>query len=748
MKRAFLYILVLLASVIGASAQEAIYVYRNDGGFDAFLREDVDSITCSRIGVDSLYHADWQMQLVHTPDSIYRIPLAVIDSVGFVTPEPVLSADVFLLTSAHDAYLQAADTLSFVLAAATPASMRPSRGNVVVSACDCMSFPHGIMARVLSMAEADGGGIKYVCEKARLEDVYDRLVLCEKCVADDMRDTPVRSKAFGEVDTSRDYTLWDRTFDKTISTDNTNTHVNVRDIAGATVTIRLLRGQPSYFRLDLRNRFQSSFDFSAGLEAESGHEFPVGEAKELPRIPIPGTVLWFTPTVSLKSYFLARGEVNLDFAAHLDRSDAFSFVYKGGEWSYHHVPRTDVGVDVASFSVRGSVEVGLRPDLLFGLCGSATGLGLTYSVGLKESAEFKFDALEYLENGGAYAALRDSYVRTTMPQRVNAYAQIGLFESGDRWDMPPFEVEPQWGDDTYLLPLFGEVASTVNNDARTVSLKADVSRDLLMPVELGFSIYEGEDKLIARKYLGEKYRRRQEWPSDGLQADFSDLVPGKAYTAYPTVRIMGTDLTASSSEAFKVLVVACPDENHPHLIDLGLPSGTRWACCNVGAHDPAGFGDYFAWGETVAKQEFKDCVTQGKELDDISGDAAYDAARANWGSPWRMPTKEEIDELQMEARWTWVSQGGYNGILLKGPSGGSIFLPAAGWYDWSGLHGTERFGCYWSSTPYPFKERPEYNNQAGYFYFYDMNAFTNWYPRGNGYPVRAVSSFTVNGSPH
>ena len=82
-------------------------------------------------------------------------------------------------------------------------------------------------------------------------------------------------------------------------------------------------------------------------------------------------------------------------------------------------------------------------------------------------------------------------------------------------------------------------------------------------------------------------------------------------------------------------------------IDLGLPSGTRWATCNIGAATPSAPGGLYAWGETVTKTSYMpdNSKTHGKDMDDISGNATYDVATAKWGKGWRMPTKEEFDEL-------------------------------------------------------------------------------------------------------
>ena len=362
--------------------------------------------------------------------------------------------------------------------------------------------------------------------------------------------------------------------------------------------------------------------------------------------------------------------------------------------------------------MHGSVEVGLRPDILFGLCGSATGLGFVYRVGLKESVDFKFDALEYAQNGGAYAALRDSYARTTVPQSVNAYAQIGLFGQSVRWDMPPFQVEPQWGSDKYLLPLFGETTVTVNKENRSAALRTDVSRDLLLPVELGYSVFDKDENLVGRKYLDVKYLNSNEWPFNGVETNFTDLESGKTYTAYPTVRIMGTDMTAVPEKEFEIETDnnMCPDSHHPHMIDLGLPSGTKWSCCNVDAYKPEDYGGYYAWGETEEKSVYNlNTYLYGNGLndwihigDEISG-TRYDVAHIKWGAPWRMPNEKEIRELLDNCKHKRFQLNGINGILVTGPSGKFVFLPLAGFRNENGLCGVGwNNGWYWSSTlPHP-----------------------------------------------
>lgn len=134
-------------------------------------------------------------------------------------------------------------------------------------------------------------------------------------------------------------------------------------------------------------------------------------------------------------------------------------------------------------------------------------------------------------------------------------------------------------------------------------------------------------------------------------------------------------------------------------VDLGL--SVRWATCNVGASSPSDYGDYYAWGETTTKSSYTDdnSRTYKVRMDDISGNPKYDAATANWGEGWRMPTKEELEELVDKCDWQWTTQGGHNGYKVTGPNGNSIFLPAAGWRIESPFGDAVDYGSYWSSTP-------------------------------------------------
>ncbi len=171
-------------------------------------------------------------------------------------------------------------------------------------------------------------------------------------------------------------------------------------------------------------------------------------------------------------------------------------------------------------------------------------------------------------------------------------------------------------------------------------------------------------------------------------------------------------------------------------VDLGLPSGLKWATCNVGASSPEEYGDYYAWGETSTKSIYTsdNSLTYGKSMSDISGNATYDVARSKWNGTWRMPTLAEIEELKNECTWEWTTQGGHSGYKVTAKNGNSIFLPAAGFRNGTTFYRVGEYGGYWCSTPNESDPYCAYSLR-----FFPTNHGYDEYYRTDGRCVRPVS---------
>ena len=143
-------------------------------------------------------------------------------------------------------------------------------------------------------------------------------------------------------------------------------------------------------------------------------------------------------------------------------------------------------------------------------------------------------------------------------------------------------------------------------------------------------------------------------------------------------------------------------------VDLGLPSGFKWAKCNVGAKTPTEFGKYFRWGE----------VTDAREMGNYSNydynKPFEDAATYHMGGAWRMPTTEEFRELYDNTRNEWVKnyQGsGVSGRLFTSKvNGQALFFPAAGYCSNGSVSNVGTYGYVWSSSL----------NTSGPYYAYDL----------------------------
>ena len=221
--------------------------------------------------------------------------------------------------------------------------------------------------------------------------------------------------------------------------------------------------------------------------------------------------------------------------------------------------------------------------------------------------------------------------------------------------------------------------------------------------------------------------------------------------AYMKFEAAGKNFVAGTAYAYTLTNGEKLNALPVNAVDLGLPSGTLWADRNVGADAPEAYGDYFAWGETEPKDYYdwstykwcngsydtqtKYCTSSyfgtvdNKTTLDLEDDAAY----VNMGSDWRMPTYAEMQELMNNCTTTWTTQNGVYGRKVTGKNGNSIFLPAAGYREYSSLYNAGSDGDYWSSSFYEFSPYDAYE-----LYFLSVNCGWSSNYRYYGQSVRAV----------
>ena len=206
-------------------------------------------------------------------------------------------------------------------------------------------------------------------------------------------------------------------------------------------------------------------------------------------------------------------------------------------------------------------------------------------------------------------------------------------------------------------------------------------------------------------------------------------------TVFVAAFTFGSCSKDDDDEKEKTVVENNPKFGDHEYVDLGLPSGTLWATCNVGASKPEEYGDYFAWGETQTREKYswndykwggimyskltKYCIDSSFGTVDNRTELLPedDAATANWGSSWRTPSSAQINELCNPSYTTteWTALNGVNGLKITSKKNGkSLFLPAAGECNlvlgFVGAH-----GYYWSRSLFP----------EGSCWAYNLNFYTN-----------------------
>lgn len=286
-------------------------------------------------------------------------------------------------------------------------------------------------------------------------------------------------------------------------------------------------------------------------------------------------------------------------------------------------------------------------------------------------------------------------------------------------------------------------------------------------------------------HVGETFTQEVTTTSDGQVSYLSSdtnvatvdaatgLVTAKANgEATIVVIITATSKYPAASAAYTIVVETANQHNGHEYVDLGVVVDGKkilWAKTNIGAEKPADYGDYYAWGETETKSNYSSSIYKyyqyfeevpgtedpvtgiisggkpaGYQYVDIGTDISgteYDVAHVKWQGDWRMPSLKEQNALRSQCEWTWVQMKNSDGqvvtgykVAKKGDSNTFIFLPAAGYRNFSGLNSAGSYGDYWSSSLYT----SDTSDASYYLAFNSSSQNTYSILRSYGHSVRAV----------
>ena len=289
MKRLFftLFTTIMTISGMAQTIGEAFYIYRNDGQFNAFLRDEVDSIAYSYYDVDSLYYDEIVTQIVYTADSIYKIPLASIDSVSFVTPETKYTPQVVKMEPLLP-YIVGVDGLKLTFSSDIPSNMFPKKDDVLVlDKFDYEQFPAGFAGRMLSK-----DGMQIICDSVCFEDIYERFLCYGYYTAvndnNDLENSRVRFVAKRRVGGNVSSSVQVK---GTLGSTGTGLYTSVDGRIGLDLrfTFKYNTGEPVYYDISLTPEL--SFNLEAG--AKGSFSAPLDLDVPLLAIPIPVSHFYF-----------------------------------------------------------------------------------------------------------------------------------------------------------------------------------------------------------------------------------------------------------------------------------------------------------------------------------------------------------------------------------------------------------------------------------------------------------------------
>lgn len=648
--------------------------------------------------------------------------------------------EVIVLSETTQRYLVKveADTILY-FSEATPERLLPYKGGIISSAVIDDKTPYGLGNRVISVSQ-ESGLYKCVTTAASLDEIFKELTLA----ADIMLVTDAIPSQVEDVDGN----LHDVTVSKFSETK--------AEIGSPNVLTVKLEGQSDeqvgpYVEGDIslgavlsidfersKNRYDCSLSLYAGFDGEIGVKTQCeGYKKLLPRKdkwPILNGELRFGPIV-LRPFVDAElgieGKAEGSICTGLSKVFGAKFGMKNRKSFYENLTEPDAKI-IKDISVDVKGEVALVTTLYFGMGlytkNIAVSIDPSLSVGL--STDFKVNNENLFKNNptldfdikaetkGAFYA---QFFGKELFREEMDFVSLNLFNHS--WPLLPSLVENS------LKVTKRDASGPLTFDAE-YSLAGGLLSNLDYPLYPAFKVYKGSELVdfisSAENIYGDAAKE--------FTFELSGLENEVSYTGKPCL-VIGDKSYDEDGIAF-ASSLTCPDSHHPHLIDLGLPSGTMWACCNVGANAPKEFGGKYAWGETETKDVYNIKTYKfAKEVNPNSYDGHYwiwmdyrfiyvyignnisgtdyDVAHVRWGKPWRMPTSTESQEICDNCTWVEYTLNGTAGYKVIGPNDNYIFMPKAVTNDnywaanlqseWSDLH-MSPFALIPSSTPYVFKD--------------------------------------------
>lgn len=618
-------VLMLMAGQV-MHAQDAFYIYRNDGEFNGFFYDDVKRIGYSKFDIDSIEHDVYVVQDVELADTIYRIPLAAIDSVGFVQPEIIYNPRLRRMDDeGMTAFLQSNEGMTLFFDKSLPIDKRPKANDVLVC-FDWERFAGGFGGKVRNVSEKSDGIVVQCDSIDSLGDLFQQFITVEQIVADEggnmaRRIAGVPSSNLRKVAGNTDLTLFNL---------NTTLHKSLKESDRYEVTLdlglKLVVRATAVYNIGMSSFYTKlMLTEELGVDAGITADFKMGESLTFPftgktiGVKFPATLPIFEvrpiPDAFVRCEGHLKGSFNYPvFSGSMTQSITIDNGDVYGSWTNDDHPADNNPNATFQLEMNGFFQTGVHQD--FSLHTNEwlhkvidAQIGLDVYTGPKLSGNITLDAGAAME-GNVYGALYNTSLEFTK-------CAIDYEATSKVWFLwyDPKGIKFMdgsiglWQKTLHLFPEFRKTEVDINdtNLQATIRPRGDICWS--WPIGVGIvkaytNVYDhtsitGDKPLMLKYNEKENYSLWNTWDRFSASFDISSLPIGD-YVAAPYIRFMGRDIYAEPYTVFHVkpyIKVACADT----IFVDGEPSETRISFmtnCDSVAIDPIFFeGDDDAWAE-------------------------------------------------------------------------------------------------------------------------------------------------------
>lgn len=567
----FIVLAFLALSSFAQNIGDAFYIYRNDGQFNAFFRDEVDSIAYSYYDADSIRYEEVVTQTVYTADSIYRIPLAAIDSVGFVQQAPVYEDNTTELSGQLVDYIVSVDDMVINMRGDTPDNLLPKKGEKLAQLGFTSLFPDGFVGQVVSVTKNEDI-IRVACDSLTIDDVvksYSAVYRLE--ITDDNKTLSKGLNASAPIDL----------FNRTLPTVTIPIHMNLEALGGVwenetlneetglggsgdimigitpTYNIKVAYYKNALLNVFPRYNMHVVTDVSVREEIQlmgiinGERKWPIklpGLLEKFKDFPIaPGVTLYLDAGFKVSGQGrLGAGAVFKQSVRHVMDINFYPLMYPlvpPVSTATHHLNITSHDEEWLYFLGDFEAKIGPFLEVGFGLLNHRVSkVGAEFDCGAKFSGSVKFDPVAWRTaetTTNFYENCKDdskmefnvylggSIIAAALDEKLK-------FSRGGDIDLPLFHKEAM------LLPSFSNV--TFVQKAGSLKASAKIGNNCIFPLKVGATLFNSEGRRLKTESYGEEY-----WTPNSFKnyvVTFDDVpLPGK-FSAYPTVRLFGKDILA------------------------------------------------------------------------------------------------------------------------------------------------------------------------------------------------------------